>query len=532
MKCPQFSQTLRWINGKGELNQMEKDSSEEMRKWVAALSVSEKRFIKLLGKARSGNTDSQQLEYFDWLNQSEADAKIPKQAKFGANLPTVSNRLKDLILDGLRLLNKEANIDALLRTTLDEIAILREKRLHSAAARQLRRAKKAALQHSRYGFALQCIQIEQELAVANVAQDTEQILERLRAEEFDLLKAQSELSELRHMHSLLHARAAQLVAPRTSKDLESIVNFAGSDLVLRSCHSQAYLERTFACNIFAYKAWISGDVTPALPLLADLLQDWNDNPEWQVNQSGLLYFLCNFYQTIVFWSPISAEDAERYLRKMPDFKGLAPDIARDFQRLLLHNQFTFSLNTGQLDRLPSIIQDIDAWLKRNEGQIPEARVLPFLHNCLVAEFIMGDLATARKRVREIQNLPNRKVREDIRDFAQLLQAVLLFEMNDDGLDDYLLRAGKRHFKNSPRDVEFELLVLGFLDRCLDQPSSTTEAASQLAEHLAAYTQNRPEGSPPVVGLMEMRLWAKAKKLGKSLRDVFLEAVRENLASLS
>lgn len=509
---------------------MEKDSSDEMKKWVNALSISEKRFIKLLGKARSGNTDSQQLEYFDWLNQSEVDDRVPKQAKFAANLPTVSNRLKDLILDGLRLLNKDANIDALLRTTLDEIAILREKGLHVAASRQLRRAKKAAMQHSRYGFALQCLQIEQEIAIANVAHDTEQILERIRLEELQVLHAQSELTELRHLHSVLHARYAQLVAPRTAKDLQWFIDFASSELVQRASDSTQYLERTFARNILAHKAWMSGDSRAALPLLADLLRDWNANPDWQVNQSALLYYLCKFYQALVFYAPMSTDEVRQYLQQVPDFRGLAPDVARDFQRLLLHNQFTFALNTGQLDRLPSIIQDIDAWLLRNKDELPEARVLPFLHNCLVAEFIMGDLATARKRVRQIQQLPNRKVREDIRDFSQVLQAVLLFEMRDDGLDDYLLRAGKRHFKNSPRDIEFELAIFGYLDRCLSKPESQAQETENLVQQLTALTQP-VEGSPPILGLNEMRLWVTSRMQGKVLRDVFLEAVKENLSAL-
>ncbi|MFN8396256.1 MAG: hypothetical protein U0176_16625 [Bacteroidia bacterium] len=55
--------------------------------------------VKLLGKARAGNAESQQLELLDWINRAEADANPSQRAPFRNNLPTVSNRLKDLILD-------------------------------------------------------------------------------------------------------------------------------------------------------------------------------------------------------------------------------------------------------------------------------------------------------------------------------------------------------------------------------------------------------------------------------------------------
>jgi hypothetical protein len=105
------------------------EAPDELRKRVEILTISEKRFITLLGKAKSGAKPSQHLTLFAWLNQADQSSATPEDASFLHNLPTVSLRLKELILDGLRLLHKEDNTDALLRTTIDEIAILLEKKL-------------------------------------------------------------------------------------------------------------------------------------------------------------------------------------------------------------------------------------------------------------------------------------------------------------------------------------------------------------------------------------------------------------------
>src|ERR1044072_2091527 len=98
------------------------ETLEELKKWVDSLSTAEKRFVTLIGKARAGSSLSQQLKLFDWLNRARENELDSPPAEFLKNLPTVSMRLKDLMLDGLRLLHKEDNTEAMLRTTLDEIA--------------------------------------------------------------------------------------------------------------------------------------------------------------------------------------------------------------------------------------------------------------------------------------------------------------------------------------------------------------------------------------------------------------------------
>lgn len=111
------------------------ENTDELKKWVASLTAAEKRFVKLFGKARAGAKESQQLALFDWLNQAGADEEPPGNAVFLQNFPTVSNRLKDLILDSLRVLHKTEDVDNELRTGLAELALLMTKKLYPAAWR-------------------------------------------------------------------------------------------------------------------------------------------------------------------------------------------------------------------------------------------------------------------------------------------------------------------------------------------------------------------------------------------------------------
>lgn len=508
------------------------DAVEEMKKWVGSLSIAEKRFVKLLGKARAGSNESQMLTYFDWLNQAEADETLPNEAKFTNNLATVSNRLKDLILDALRLLGKEANVDALLRTTLDEIAILQQKDLKISLARQLRRAKKVALEHSRYNFALQCLKIEQQIAANAGGNASEGTLQEIRAEEMEILQKQSDLLELEYLHARMQASAARVLVPRGATDEENLKSFAANPVVQRYAEDGNYLEHAIAVNILGIVHLLEGKPLESLASYEKLLVAWQSNPEWKVNQSSLLFFICHCFQSICLFSPLPLEEVRRILRLMPDFDGLQTDVARDFQRMLHHHQFMLAFNTGQLDHLPTIIADIEGWIAQNQEFLTEARILPFLHNILIAQFITGELVHAKRTAARIQQLPNRKVRADIREFAMLLQAVLHFELGDLENLEYHLRSCKRHFQKSARKIDFELETIHYLEKALSaqNPRAQQKAAAQFIaalEGLASATID----AMPVLGLMEIRLWAKAKHAQRSLKAVFLEAVEQNLQEM-
>lgn len=508
------------------------DSLEEMKKWMESLSVAEKRFIKLLGRARSGKSESQQLAYFDWLNRAESLEQFPTDAKFTHNLYTVTNRLKDLILDSLRLLNKEHDTDAILRTALDEMAILMQRKLFTALTRQLKRTKRLALERSRYGFALQCIQMEQEVARAQGGNHGLESLQNLRAEEIDILQRQNELHELRYRHDLMQARTSQMLVPRKSSELQDLREIAAPELVERLYATGNYLERILAANILGVSNWLEGNPMLAIHRYAALLTEWNAHPEWQNDQGAILFYTCHCFQATCFYSPLSVKEVEPYMALISDFRGLPSDLARNFRRMLYHSQFVFVLNLGQLDRLPALIAEIDGWLAQNTPPLTEARILPFLHNSLMAEFITSDHARAKLRIQSILNMPNRKVREDIREFALVLQAIIQYEMGEESLNEYLVRAGKRHFKKHSREQEFELAVFGYLEKALNTPhrDQLQPEIEKLIAQLDRLADQQPE-AVPLLGLTEIRLWAKSKQLGLPLKEVFLEAVRENLEGL-
>jgi hypothetical protein len=509
------------------------EAPEELKKWVDSLSMAEKRFVKVLGKARAGSNNSQQLALLDWLNKAEAGEAMPADAKFMPNFATVSNRLKDLIMDGLRLLHKEDGLDALLRTTLDEVAILLKKKLFASAAKQLKRVQRLAMQTSRYGLALQGIEMEQQLVQRMDVGEGSRALARLREQEAMVLEKLAVLRDLQYRHDGIRLLTRQLTFPRDAGTLQAVTDLCDHPAMVLLAESGPYLEQILAVNILGIKDIFQRQSHGALERYAGLLKAWQAHPDWQSDQSALLLFGCNCFLIAGYYGGLGAEALEAYRKLLPDFGGMSPEIALHGQGLLYQHEFALALNTAHFERVKALLPEIDAWLLREAAALNAARVLPFLYNFAVAEFMMGRFAAASQYLRRILHLPNAKFRRDIRDFARILQLVLQFEIDGGQVNASLSRSAKRYFGKAAADYRFELLVIDALDLA-DGVASRGEfqdCMARLGESLDAFAgESAVQG--PHLGLMEMRLWAKAKATGQGLADVFCAAVKENLDGLA
>ncbi|MEY3444330.1 MAG: hypothetical protein RLZZ519_2611 [Bacteroidota bacterium] len=502
---------------------------KELKELVKSLEIGEKRTVKMLGNARARNRETQILDLFDWLDGKDESENPPSDPRLLTNLPTLSVRLKDLILDGLQLLHQENTVDGQLRTALTAVEILTEKKLYPAAARRLKRAKKLALTTSRYHFGLQCLEAERRLLPASAGNAA---IKAHRTEEREMTEKLLRLQELRHRHEFLRVRASQISLPRNLELLLEIREMAEESTIAELAQAGGYVEKGLAANILGIGHLLEGRPAEAVKVYGELLKEWRQQSDWQIDQAQVLMSICRQYQSACFLDARKSNVLEQRLALMPDFKQLPASLANDFQRLLFHHQFTLSLNRGFLDQIPKLIEEIMLWLNLKTTVTSPTQQLPFFNNFAVAEFLSGNFKAANRHVQRILNLPERSIRQDIRDFALVLQAVIQFELGDDQLNEYLTRAGKRRFRQNSREVAFELAVFSYLQAALRKDVSENEqlAVDRLLESLDALASGQGSG-PHVIGLMEMRLWAKSKQLQQPIKEVFLAAVRENLESL-
>jgi hypothetical protein len=504
--------------------------ANELQQWVKTLSPSEKRFISLIGKARAGSA-SQVLELFDWLNSSDEEEEIPAAAGFRSNLPTVSARLRELILDCLRLLGKDSDINATLRTHLDEVAILQSKKQWHAASRLLRKGKKLAYETSRYSFLLQFIELELQQIKQLPQNEAGSAFSELYREENEVLIKRENLRELRYRHDSLLMLARQFPFSRNPKIESQAIAFANVQLVNDNLGSDSYLENALAVNILGIRDQFLHTPEPAIKRYRDLLNKWKDKKDWQADQPDLLMTICKYYQNSCFISNFDPDILHSDLLFLQDFDGLPVEQLRAFRETMFHHKFIQSLNNGHLDTARALIPEIEEWLNREEAHLKETQVLPFLCNFCVAEFLAENFAGANKYITRILQIHNKKARIDIRDFALVMQPVVHYELGNYSLNEYLTRSGKRHFGKTEKQRNFQLLVLQNIE--LLEKSAEAKARNKVLEKFISSLEKltgERSSTVPLLGLNEIFMWAISRKTNKPIPEVFMEEVKKVQAS--
>lgn len=499
---------------------------DELLQWIHALTPSEKRFVSLIGKARAGS-GSQLLELFDWLNKAEEGESIPTNASFRSNLPTLAVRLRELVLDCLRLLHKENDMNAVLRTSLDEAAILQSKKQWAAAARILRKTKKLAYETSRYTYILQCIEAELSQTKTLPPDAISAAFSALREEEQSVIEKHQALRDLRFRHDSILALAQQFPFSRNPEIIAQVRALADAPVIGEQLQSKSYFENALAVNTLGIRDIFLRNPEPAIERYSRLLDAWKKKNEWQQDQPDLLLTICKYYQSVCFYSTVKPGRVYSDLHALKGFDGLPPDKLRAFRETMFHHAFILGLNSGQPDVAIALVPEIESWLKKEEKHLSEAQVLPFLCNFMVAEFLAAHFHEANKYLNRILQLPNRNVRVDIREFALVLQPVVQYELDNTGLNEYLTRSRKRHFSKNPVTHTFELAVIKHVEllmRANSKPEMKKVLQNFIAE-LEKLNDYQPR-SVPLLGINEILMWAVSRKNDIPLPEVFMEEAKK------
>lgn len=497
---------------------------EEIKIWVAGLDGSEKRFITLLGKARAGAGGSQHLQLFDWLKKNGGWEELPQALR--KQLPTLIQRLRHLIIDGLRLLDKGHHTASRLHAEMQAHHLLHQKGLLSPALRTLQRTETLAFEACRFDVVLQCCALLRQLELEKASGDSYKILEAIRLREEHALQELSALIGLRQQHDRLLTLGGLAMAARNSPFEQEVKRVKKSVPLEKLWKEGHWLARALAGNLLGFIDLFEKNHEAAMLRYRILLQEWEAAPERQRDEAALFLNLCKNYQNACFLHPQGEKEMAESLGHLPLLSHLPPPLAIEQQSMLYRARVLHILTQGRFELLPSTRPEIVSWIRKEGHRLGDAKTVVLLFNLAVAEFLHENFSEAARLVTQIQQVGAGSAREDILNFCRVFQAILHYEMEHSDLNEYLIRSARRHFSKKSHADKFELSVLKCLGTLSRSPSTAerkkawaaleTELDS-IAEGLAAAHQ--------IVGLMETRLWLRARQKGKPLQAVYAEALK-------
>jgi hypothetical protein len=502
-------------------------SLESEHRLIHSLTPAEKRFVRLVGSAVAGQAGSNQLVLFGILNRMKAydHATCEKQktlVALGDTVRTLARRLRKLILKCLQQVGSERSVSCRLSLQLHETEFLFHRQQIAEAQRSAQNGWRLAQKYGRYEWTLTFTDWQRRMLLHTFPPNAMQRMEELNRISQQAHAYLTRQLELRRLQELLTAERRTNTSPRPGSFRMMLENIAQHE-ALRDATYPDLLTESLAEDVRGMLLLATGKGQDALEVYSALLKRCQHEPEWIRESPDQYLALFKNYQLAVFWGTLSNKKMQSYLALLPREEELPPKSRLDFQRIRHSHLLTLGLNTGKfglvLEQIPLIVK----WLKENRHQLPVSAQLSFHYNICITYFLSGDYREAYRSLQPVLQHKGRGEREDILDFARVLQAVLLYQSGDDELSEYLVRSARKFFRRNPRQWAFEEAVLRYLDLSLTAKNKKAleRLGASLSERLVQFA-HESGGSYPLLGLVEIQCWLQSHRSGKHIRDVFTE----------
>lgn len=498
--------------------------SSDLFDLIKSLSKSEKRYFKLQAALQGG--EKNYLKLFDLLDgMSDYDpqlvTKIYKEEKIVKNIAVVKNYLYQNILKSIRSFYQKKSIQLQLADLLFEADFLDKKGLYLQSSKLLKKAKKLALDYHKTDVLIKILVHQINIAFVNdkkIVSEVEQLCQELNTACENWYYEISYWSKKSILFSWYRVRAFS-----TSEKLdEKLEQFAFPK-------NTPALEYSFYAHLnfyqsTSYLARMRGNHQEAVLIYRKIIALWENQPliiqekpyQYKMHLSNFLGICINTNQL---------DDFEFYLKK---FKALPVqnfnEAGESFQNIT-YLELLYYMNVGQLAAAQSLVPEIEIGLKKYAHKINKAREFIFYNNITSLYFISQKYSDALDWLNKIVHDSKSAQREDLQQFARIMQLVLHYELNNDRVLDYLFQSTYRSLKRQRELQAFERLTLQLLKQLL------TATSEKEKRQLFAQFYSNIEALEPAekrsLGCEELSIWAEAKVKQVTMESILLQRIKTN-----
>ncbi len=446
--------------------------SESLHELIKYLTKSEKRYFKLFSTRHVVGEENNYVILFDYIESQldyDEDAIFEhfKGQAFLNKFSITKKRLYDQIINALDSFHASSSIDAQIYKLLHSADILYNKSLYEQSKRQLRSAEKLALKHELYNLLAEINLKYKRLAENNGVVEEEEI-DRIFQTDMLTQSQNRTYNTFWNLKSKLFALLHSKGISRTQNDLNEFKAIL-ADLELAHENAESTAASNYLYNhIHAAYHFAIG----SFEICYDHLQK-NIN-SFEINKNSIQEHPNQYFSMLTNAIYIANKlkkitDAEALLKKLKDFNlEIENSNNLDLKIKLFASSSSIELTIlsmkGDLQTAFKVIPEIEKGLLEYESKLTSNR-RAFLHFKIASiYFISGDLHEALKKINVILNDKLLDKQEDILSFAQIINLLIHFEMENDQLLTYTIRNTQRFLKNKNRLYTFEAMFLKFLNK--------------------------------------------------------------------
>lgn len=468
--------------------------NDSLFRLIRSLSKSEKRFFKIYSERHVIGDQNNYVALFDTIDRQKnynEEAIIKKFAdrKFARRLPVAKNYLYELILKSMNQYHAQGSIDAELRELLGNVQFLYNKGLFDQAEKTIVKAKRLATDYEKLAVLPDILQWQKKIMEAqSYLGNMEGELNEIYTEQTNIANQLKNLNEYWFLQAQIYYQHTHKGMLRRREDLNKI-----EQLIAHPLLQNEDLAQTFESKLLLYKTqatyhFILRNFEQCYIYSQKTVELLQSRPE--LLQLDPLHYI-NSLNNLLNIISMLGKDTERQ-QYIGQLKNMLHDKA--FQnpesvQIKLFEAYYYHLMTWHISQntfekcLPDVLE-MEQKMQQYDDQLDQMGRTMLCFYAFHIAFGSKKYAYSYQWLQKIADEDRSQIRQDIYDFAQILQLVAVYEIDDAVLLRQKIRSVYRFLLQKERIYQSETLLLQWLKQTARaNPTEVPILLQQLAKQL-------------------------------------------------
>ncbi len=516
---------------------MSNKASNNLHELIKSLNKSEKRYFKVFSSRHTIGNENGYIKLFDFISaMDEYDEdlifdKFKGQALLN-KFSITKARLYANILKSLDTFHSSSSTDAQIFRSIHSAEILYNKGLYKQSEKILNSAEKQAKKHESFNLLLEIKQKQKRLIENELYTEIKSTqITKMYEEEQSIIEELGKHHQLWHIKSLLFQKINRNGSVRDEEDtiyLKELVDRIDEIDPKAYSNKVSYLYH----HIKAAYYFSINDLELSFHHLKSNIDSLENKPVLLKDRPNLYFSLLT---NIIYISTRIGgyEDARIYLAKLKDLSATGKgQKTLDLDIKYFSSSYSLELflliEEGDYRRAEDLIPQIEEAYRLYGDHINSLRKAYIDFKVGVIYLSMGEYTKALNWINKILNEGKIDQKQDIYCFAQLINLILHFELDNKRFLPYAINSTKRYLKNRNRIYKFEEIFLKLISQM-----SKTNNIFDLQEKLIPVEKELEilKEDPKEQGVFEyfdFLTWVKSKLQRKS----FVELKQKELLEAS
>lgn len=516
---------------------MSNKNTDPLFQIIKSLTKAEKRYFKLHVNKQTAGEDTKFLKLFDLIDKQKDydESKILEKEKTikSQQLSNLKAHLYKQILQNLRNLNSDEDIDLRIRELIDHSTVLYNKCLYDQCVKMLDKAKNLAEKYDKNVLLLEIIEFEKRLVTKYIRSNIEDKVSLLIKASDQINEKINNINTFSNLTIKLYSFYLKIGFLRNHKDFELVNSFLYSTLPVFQEEQLSFDEKMYLYNSFVGYYFFIQDFERGYEYAKKWVNLFDENNDLILPKvemyiraiNNLLVSQSKLHRYDEFKNTVQKLDA---IVEIPDLK-----LTENIRLLLFKYSSTHRINRyfllGEFTEGSKIIPEIAESLEKFEKLLDTHYIIIFYYKFACMYFGNSDYKKVIYWLNKIINMKDVDLRSDIHSFARILNLISHYELGNLDLVDYYIRSTYR-FLIKKNDLHlFQKIIMKFLRKL----SSITrdqliDAFKDLREQLLPLNDKFYDRRPFIY--FDIISWLESKIENRDIQEIIREKALKKISN--